>query len=270
MESLNETVQQHPERLKTASPIHLSADWRAATSDLTLAAGEVHVWRAFLDKFAPRGDELFAQLNEDEQIVAKRFHFERDRNAYTVARALLRKILSRYLVCDPKEIVFNYSERGKPSIGGTPLHFNVSHSKGLALFAFTRECEVGVDVERIRPMNDLLDIARNFFSASEQRALVELSVEHQTEAFFNCWTRKEAYVKATGAGITEALDRFAVTLAPGEVARFLNIGDDPAVAARWRLRSFVPAAGFAGALAGEGIPLAVGLWDCQTETIQSK
>ena len=233
-----------------------------APREVALATGEVHIWRALLDRFAPLNEEFAAVLNEDERSAARRFHFERDRRSYTVTRAWLRQILGRCLAGDPRKIVFEYSGRGKPSVAGTPLHFNVSHSHGVALFAITRECEVGVDVEQIRVMNDLRDIARNFFSGREQQALAGLPAEQQTEAFFNCWTRKEAYVKATGAGITEALDKFSVTLAPGEAARFLNIGDAPESAARWRLSSFVPAPGFVGALAWEGPPLALRLWDC--------
>ena len=255
-------VRRPHENLKTISPIHSPSDWPAAPGDLRLSAGEVHVWRAFLKEFSSRCAAFSALLNEDERTTARRFHFERDRNSYIVARALLRTILGGYLACGPERIVFNYSERGKPSIAGTSLRFNVSHSKGVALFAVTHECELGVDVEQVRPMNDLLDIARNFFAVDEQRSLATLPGEQQTEAFFHCWTRKEAYVKATAAGITEALDRFAVTLAPHEPARFLNIGDDPEAATRWRLCSFIPAEGFAGALAWEGPPLAVRFWDC--------
>ncbi|MBI3418273.1 MAG: 4'-phosphopantetheinyl transferase superfamily protein [Verrucomicrobia bacterium] len=248
--------------MKTSSG-HISiADWAVAPQELTLAKGEVHVWRAFIDQFAAFTDEFAMALNDEEQDAARRFRFERDRNSYTITRALLRKILSRYLACDPGRLIFDYSERGKPSVSGMPLHFNVSHSRGVALFAITRDCEVGVDLEQVRAMDDLLDIARNFFSTHEQSMLASLPKERQTEAFFNCWTRKEAYVKATGAGITEALDRFAVTLAPGEAARFVNVSDDPEITARWRLSSFVPAAGFIGALAWQGPPLAQRFWDC--------
>lgn len=249
--------------MKTLPPQNTIPAWPDAPLDLKLTRGEVHIWRAFLDRFAPRSGEFLLSLDDEEQDTARRFHFERDRQSYTVTRALLRKILGRYLACAPDGIAFNYSERGKPWLSGTPLHFNVSHSKGVALFAITRECELGVDVEQVRAMDDLLDIARNFFSVAEQRALASLPKEWQTEAFFNCWTRKEAYVKATGAGITEALDKFAVTLAPDEAPRFLNIGDDPATAARWRLSAFAPATGFVGALAWQGPPLTLRFWDCR-------
>jgi 4'-phosphopantetheinyl transferase len=198
---------------------------------------------------APAGeiDRLFAILSDDEKARARRFATEVLRTRFTVARATLRTLLGRRLERDPRSLVFAYGERGKPSLPG--VSFNLSHSGALAVYAIAdAEVELGVDVEEIRPMRDMNGIARRFFAPGEADTLAALPEALQTEAFFRCWTRKEAYVKARGDGIIAALDRFEVTFHPDHPPALLHIDGDAAAAAEWHVHHFVPAPGYVAAL----------------------
>jgi 4'-phosphopantetheinyl transferase len=199
--------------------------------------------------------ELSALLNPEESERAARFHFEKDRAHFIVARGVLRTLLGLYLGSRPAELGFAYSPFGKPSLaretGVHPVRFNVSHSGALALYVFTRGREVGIDVEHARADFAGDDIATRFFSAREVAALRAVAPALRTEAFFNCWTRKEAYIKAIGEGLSHPLDTFAVTLAPGEPAALLHSAD-ASESSRWTLRELNPAPGYAAALAVEG------------------
>jgi 4'-phosphopantetheinyl transferase len=218
----------------------------------------VHVWQAPLDLAEPRLAQLRSVLAPDEQARAQRFHFAHDRAHYIAARGTLRTILARYLGLRPQQLRFDYTPHGKPTLSpailpvGTTLTFNVSHSHELALFAVARGRRVGVDVELVR--QELADerIAERFFSAREVMTLRTLPASEQPVAFFNCWTRKEAFVKARGEGLSLPLDRFDVTLVPGAAANLLATHDDPAEAQRWQLLDLAPRAGYAAALAAEG------------------
>jgi len=136
--------------------------------------------------------------------------------------------------------------------GKAQLHFNLSHSHSLALYAFSHATAVGVDIERIGPMADLESIARNFFTPRETAALAALPDASRLEAFFNCWTRKEAILKATGQGIREGVDGVEVNVATDEPARVLSLKGDAAAARGWSLHSLQPATGYAAALAYQG------------------
>lgn len=220
-------------------------------------AGEVEVWTVPLDPPEAEVAALAALLAPDEAARAARFRFERHRRRFTVGRGALRTLLGGYLGVPAREVAFGYGAKGKPYLaerpGGPPLplalHFNLSNSDELALVALCREAEVGADLERLRPMPDGLDIAERFFSAAERQALAAQPPEERDRAFFRCWTRKEAYLKAVGDGITAPLDAFDVTLGPGEPPRMLSIDGDPARAAAWALVHVEPAAGYLGALA---------------------
>jgi 4'-phosphopantetheinyl transferase len=216
-----------------------------------LGPDEVHVWSADLDRLP--GALLREPLSTDERERGRRFHFERDRRRFVTARGLLRRLLGHYLGLDPSRLRFGYGPRGKPFLAGEDeLRFNVSHSGGLALLAFARGREVGVDVERERPVPEAEDIARRYFSAWEERELRLLTEGERRAAFFRCWTRKEAFIKATGDGLSRPLDAFDVTLAPGEPARLVRVEGEPEAAFRFWLEDVSPAPGFAGALAVEG------------------
>ena len=225
---------------------------------------QVHVWRAALDVAPPRVARLGGSLSEEERARAARFHFERDRVRFTVARGVLRGLLGGYLGVAPSTLVFDYGAHGKPRLAtampARDLRFNVSHSAGVALYAITRGREVGVDVEGHRPDFATAEIAERFFSLAERRALSALPVERRCDAFFACWTRKEAYIKARGLGLSLALDGFDVSLAPGEPAALLATRDDPSERDRWSLRALDLGPGFAGAVVAEGHDWRLSCW----------
>jgi 4'-phosphopantetheinyl transferase len=225
----------------------------AASDQFKLAGGAVHLWRAVLEQEPERLAALAATLAPEEQARAARFYFPRHRAHFIAARGLLRELLARYLAAPPAALRFTYGPYGKPALAAecatADLHFNVSHSGGQALYAVAHGRAVGVDIEEIKPDNWNLTIAQHFFSAREQAALQALPSHLQTQAFFNCWTRKEAYLKATGAGLTLRLDAFDVSLAPGEPAALLRNEDDPQAVHRWSLQELDVGDGYAAALA---------------------
>ena len=227
--------------------------WGPAPPRLLLEADTVHVWCAPLDPPAGAVRGYAALLAPDERARAERFRFEQHRRQYTVARGVLRSLLGRYLGADPRALAFRYASHGKPELdgGGGALRFNVSHSGELALYAVARGREVGVDVEHVHPLDDAEEIAERFFSAAERAAFRALPPEAKEVAFFDCWTRKEAYIKAIGEGLSFPLHAFDVSLAPGEPARLLGAVDREQ-AARWTLRELDPAPGYRAALVVEG------------------
>lgn len=224
--------------------------------DVSLRPDEVHVWLASLDLPGSKVVTFKRTLADEEIKRAERFHFDKDRDRFIVARGLLRKILGCYARKEPGGLQFRYSAYGKPELtdeaDGQNVCFNVSHSHGLALYAVTHNRGIGVDIELIRP--DFADekIAERFFSTGEVATLRSLPKEVQPRAFFNCWTRKEAYLKALGDGLSRPLGDFEVSLVPGEPAKLLRVGWDPAEIQRWSLRELEPAFGYVGAIAVEG------------------
>jgi len=224
---------------------------------VALEPGEIHVWAVPLDPSPAIVERLAASLAADEWERARRFRFDRHRRRYQVGRGVLRELLGAYLGMPAREVVFSYGPRGKPFLAGPAaaggLSFNLSNSHELALIGLLRGPEIGVDVELLKPMPDLEQIAERFFSASERAALRALPAEQKREGFFNCWTRKEAYLKAMGEGLAAPLDSFDVTLIPGEPPRMLTLKGDAERASRWSYRCFRPADDYIGALAIEGI-----------------
>ena len=223
--------------------------------DLSLLSDEVHVWRAYLDRETSHIDELARTLSEDERLKAERFYFQKDRRRFVVTHGILRNILGRYLSVKPNRLEFSYGSHGKPTLGGITdghsLCFNMSHSEGLAGFAFAWQRRIGVDVEYVRPMRDAEEIVGGFFSPGENASLRAVPASKKLEAFFNCWTRKEAFLKATGDGLSRSLDSFEVTLIPGESARLLSVEGDLREASRWSLCALAPAHGYVGAFVVE-------------------
>ena len=193
-----------------------------------------------------------------------------------MARAFLRKLLGRYLAIAPAELRFAYSEYGKPQLApdlesnlAQQLKFNLAHSGGLALYAFTNVGEIGVDLEHIRPEFTGDDIARRFFSATEVACLDQLPATARHEAFFNCWTRKEAFIKAKGMGLSLALDQFDVTLSPNEPAALLCTRWDQNEAERWSLKAIDVGPGFVGAVAVEAHDWLTSYWQVDDESLNS-
>lgn len=231
-----------------------------------LGEGEVHVWRAPLAPPPARLAALARTLRDDERERAARFLFERDRTAYTAARGTLRTLLGAYLGRRPEELELGYGTKGKPylsgpqSQGAAPLCFNVSHSGELALLAFVRGREIGVDIERRRDLRDLLSLAQTSFSPSEYAELCRLPPRDHAAAFFACWSRKEAFIKATGEGVSQLAD-FDVDLRPGEPARLLRVPGPPPGHARWSIRDLPAIPGYAAALVVAGDELRIECWD---------
>jgi 4'-phosphopantetheinyl transferase len=238
--------------------------WSSPPKNLELPEREIHIWRANLDLEPEVLSRLASTLDNDEKARAGRFHFTRDRDNFTACRGILRELLGGYIGSSPASIEFAYGEFGKPAQhprnSGPPIRFNLSHSSGLAVFAFARNCEIGIDLEAISPEFAGEEIAERYFSARELAELMALPAETRPEGFSLCWTRKEAYVKARGAGLQIPLDSFSVSLTPNQPER-LESEDSY----RWRLRSFKPAPGFVGAVVYEGVHEAQGFhpryWD---------
>jgi 4'-phosphopantetheinyl transferase len=220
-----------------------------ASSVLRLAAGEVHVWRFGLDPPPDTLARLEAVLCGPERTRADRFRTETLRRRFVAGRGSLRMLLGSYVDRPPGEIEFGYGPHGKPwLVGGEGLEFNLAHSHGVALCAVTRGGAVGVDIEAARSMESAERIIRRFFSPAECLAFLRLTEFERPAAFFRAWARKEAFLKATGSGLSTALDSFDVTLGPDEPAALLRVGDDPAEPARWWLGDLDAGPGFAAAV----------------------
>lgn len=247
--------------------------WQPPPDPLTLRRDEVHIWRASLALDPASLPGLRQILSGDEQARANRFHFERDRRRFIAARGILRHIISYYTKITPDQILFDYTPYGKPGLMTAPhnpvLRFNLSHSGEFALYALTLAREIGIDLEQIRPMPDDIQLAQKFFSARENQTFQTVPLAHRTEAFFNCWTRKEAYIKALGEGLSHPLDTFDVSLVPGEPAAILAIRGNTGEANRWSLHAFEPVPGYVAALAVEAQHYRLSYWDWGLPEIQN-
>lgn len=231
--------------------------WLDPPRDLRLETGDLHIWRVWLSQQPPDHLVRLRQLlSTDEQERAARFHFPHHREWYIVARGTLRILLGRYLNRPPQSISFDYGDQGKPKLAGPAspnrLEFNVSHSHEVALMGFIWERPIGVDIEQIRTMKDMAQVAKRFFSPQEFAVWSAVPPDHQPLAFFNCWTRKEAYIKVIGEGLTHPLHRFVVTLKPGEAGRLLTVDGSEELAQKWQLAALHPTADYAAAVAVEG------------------
>jgi len=220
---------------------------------LALDVTEVHLWQASLEGRAADIFESF--LSDDELTRANRFHFIRDRNHFVVARGLLRNLLAAYLGVNCAELRFSYGAQGKPFLlldDQAQINFNVSHSDGRAAFAFTRGRDLGVDLEYVKDDFDDELIANRFFSRAEVLALRTVPVALRKQAFFNCWTRKEAYIKARGEGLSMPLDQFDVSLRPDEPVALLNNQREEREVSRWAMQAIPAPEVYVGALVVEG------------------
>jgi 4'-phosphopantetheinyl transferase len=218
-----------------------------ATLDALRATGEVQLWTVALDGETSQQDEYWKTLSEDERQRADRFRFERDRERFVRARGKLRSLLGEYLSQHPVDVRFTYGLQGKPGVEGD-LQFNLAHSGGYALYAFSVGKAVGVDIEQLRPMDDAEALAERFFSPEECGDLMSVPVEQRNAAFFACWTRKEAFVKAVGAGLTLSLKSFRVSVLAGDQARLLRNDHE----GKWTLVDLRPPDEYRGAVAVQG------------------
>lgn len=229
--------------------------WGELDRNYTLPHDEVHVWQHNLDVAASDLVQLRQILSPEECARADRFHFEVDRRRSVIGRGYLRLLLGLVLDAPAKELRFEYDEFGKPGLAPGPrrqLQFNLSHSGELILIAITVGRAVGVDVEKIRTDLDPDRIATRFFSASERQILASLPVSARYQAFFTCWTRKEAYLKAQGVGLSLPLDQFDVSFLADEEPLLVATRPDSAEAANWRLLALDVPADYRGALAAAG------------------
>jgi 4'-phosphopantetheinyl transferase len=234
------------------------SSWLSPPASLVLASDEVHIWRVPLNF---RSDSLLlleSGLSEDERKRAGKYYFQRDRNRYIAARGILRTLLGRYLAVPPSKLQFAYGRYGKPSLSsefaGSSLFFNVSHSHELALLAFTRVGDIGVDVEYMRADVEYMQLAQHFFSEHERHQLVSLSRSMVQAAFFCCWTRKEAYIKARGLGLQLPLAQFDVSVHPEKTAAFLGSREEGQNIKDWSLYNLLPGSGYAAACVVKGVP----------------
>ncbi|WKZ47160.1 MAG: 4'-phosphopantetheinyl transferase superfamily protein [Anaerolineales bacterium] len=232
-------------------------EWLIAPEIFELSSRQVDVWRVHLVSFPP--DEN--SLSPDERQRAVKFHFDKDRHRYIVSHASLRGILARYLQRAPEGLPFSVNEYGKPFLTDHELEFNLSHSGDYALIAVTRGRNVGVDVEQIRAEVEIEELARRNFSPREVSELMALPPEQRLSGFYNCWTRKEAYIKAQGLGLSLPLDSFDVSL--GEPAILHATRPNADEAAQWTMLPLDVDSGYAGALAvrGNGLDFRFWVWE---------
>lgn len=212
---------------------------------------EVHVWFVELAAAAASVEACSRNLCPDERERASRFRFEHLKAAFTLSRGILRVLLGRYLATEPDRVRFAYGPRGKPRLvfPETVLEFNLAHSGRFAAYAFAVGCELGVDIEEVRQGGDQESLVRRFFSREEREEWLGLDPSQRAEAFFRCWTRKEAYIKALGDGLSMPLDSFQVSLRPGVSASLIHVAGDPTAASKWSLYSLAPEDGYIGSLA---------------------
>lgn len=238
---------------------HATTDWLHPSSKPILTSDRVHLWRANLDLAASPIERLATLLSADEIARANRFRFAIHRQRFIAARGILRLLLGHYLQTTPDDIEFKYSERGKPSLSesnqDSRLQFNLSHSQEYALFGFTYNHTIGVDLEYIRKISDAVNIARRFFSEREYKLIAEAADWEQPIKFCQLWTAKEAYLKAVGTGLTGSLSSVEVALDRARFPKLQAIDREPSAVANWSLYPCFPTTDYLGAVAIEA-PLA--------------
>lgn len=228
------------------------------TSDLkpVLGLGEVHVWIGRTQISEPLLQALERTLGDDERIRAGKFRFQTDRCRYIAAHGILRNIVGRYLEVGPSDVSFTENAFGKPFLrpdgGGENLFFNISHSGDLVVVALARKRQIGVDVELVRALPDFDSIAEGHFAPPERALLTAAEPERRQQTFFACWTRKEAYIKAVGQGLSMQLDAFDTCMPHGCPGRRLEGSGEPAGVESWWLADLTVPTGYQGAVVVEG------------------
>ncbi|HEV3037565.1 MAG TPA: 4'-phosphopantetheinyl transferase superfamily protein [Candidatus Angelobacter sp.] len=237
-------------------PDHPASTWPAEPKSCFLQPGEVHIWRVSLAQPEPVVARCRELLPPAEIARANRFYFERDRRRFLVSHGMVRTVLGRYLALKPLELRFGEGPKGKPDLvpeqNPLGLTFNLSHSGEFALMGVASKLIMGIDIEVIRVDFGGQEIAERFFSPYEVATLLSLPQDQRAEAFFYCWTRKEAYIKAQGEGLSLPLDSFDVTFAPGTEPALLRVADHPNEVARWKLYDIDVGPGYKAALMIEG------------------
>jgi 4'-phosphopantetheinyl transferase len=245
--------------------IHAAAgDWNHFHDIIDPGKDEAHVWRASLNQSAKAIAILEALLSQDEGQRADGYYRALDRDRFIVGRGILRMIISAYLALSPRKLRFTYGEYGKPAVSDDQndraLNFNLSHSAELALYAVTRGRAVGIDIKHIREDFATIEIAERFFSKDEVAEIKSLPMDQRTLGFFNCWSRKESFIKAKGLGVSYPLDRFTVSLTPGVPPALLKVDDDEREASQWKVYELSPGAGYVAALIIKQPPVTLKRW----------
>ena len=225
-------------------------DWQQPSAHPKLTEGDVHLWRVCIAD-GHETDYFREILTEDERIRAGEYYFEKDRRIFIISRGYLRIILADYLDASPEDLVFHVNRYGKPFLTediGKPLRFNLAHSGDWIVYAFAMGSDIGIDIEKIRALEDQDKIIHRFFSDSEKAAFAGISPSQKEAAFFTCWARKEAFIKAKGKGLSCPLDSFSVAVTPGEPP-VLEYAQDCHEAAHWHIADIDVARGYASALA---------------------
>jgi 4'-phosphopantetheinyl transferase len=232
--------------------------WSPASESFSLSEGDVQIWRAWLKRPPEQVDGLMAVLSEDERARAGRFHYAKDRSHFIAGRAILRTLLGRYLLLSPNEVLFTYSQHGRPDldkrVNTIGLQFNLSHSEELAIFAFTRGRKLGIDLEYQRWLSDLSELAASCLSQNEFEIWSNLPTSQQQGAFYLLWTQKEAFLKAEGEGLSQPLESIELAFEQDTAATLENIRDCSIGECKWSATTFVPAPGYLASLfvSGEG------------------
>ena len=260
----NRTAKELGNAERTCAPIEwlqLPAQWPVSPAR---QPGTVDVLAARLDVGIEALERLRATLAPAELRRADRFHFPHDRDRFIAGRGLLRTVLARSLGVNARSVQFAYGPHGKPELAGSfsdcGLRFNLAHCESLALLAITHRAKIGVDLERIRILPDMGELVSRFFSPRESTVFQILPPAQQPQAFFNLWTRKEAWLKATGEGISQYLSQVEVTFSPGEMAQLVSLPEHIAPKGQWSLCDLRPMEEFAAAIAVEGEIVALHCW----------
>ena len=268
------------EALRDWVRMQIDMAWLPPIENYHLPLDEVHVWRAKLEWPAEYIANWYDVLSRDERERAERYHFQVDRNRHVIGRFLSKILIGRCLHIKAASVSFTYDAKGKPRLANnhgrstyrsgktvrtsgatSTLNFNISHSGDYILVALAYGRDLGVDIERIRKDFDPNLVAKRFFAKRESLILAALPESTMHDAFFACWTRKEAYVKAHGEGLDLALDQFDVAFLPGEEAQLLETRHDPAEASRWVLRNLDAGENYKAALAIQGSSVRLKFWE---------
>jgi 4'-phosphopantetheinyl transferase len=222
-------------------------------SRMRIADDEIHAWVVDMCASESQCATLKRWLDRQEMERASRIPNLQTRRSFLVAHGVLRCLMARYLECDPGAIELATDPQGKPKLTSPEgMQFNMSHSAEWAAFAFSSNCAVGVDLEKVRALPGLPDLIRRVLCAEEAAELMDLSESDRARGFFCCWTRKEAYSKAVGMGLLTGFDKFCVAAHPDQPARMIHIGFDAAAAAAWAIDDLPMPPGYAGAVAYPG------------------
>jgi 4'-phosphopantetheinyl transferase len=218
-----------------------------------LQSNSIHIWYAAIDTNAVEINKYVKLLSQNEVLRASKFKFQIDKDRFIISRAILKHLLGAYLNIKPNDIMFKIGDYGKPYFPNMEnLKFNISHSGNMAVFAFVKEVEIGVDIEKVKDSFDVMDIAGNFFSTKEITTLTALPETDRNLAFYRCWTRKESLIKTIGTGLSFPLDSFSVSMDDDNKAELLETKWDPTEKSLWCLSSFVPHDGYIAAVAVKG------------------